>query len=245
MMPAAEVIPSKPKGVKSSRLSEFPAGHADGHEEKQDAHLDGHHHGVDGGRLARAPDQQQHAEHDQDHGGEVEEPVRLRRVGEVLRDDEAEEVVEQLVEVLRPADGHGGGGDPVLEQQAGGHHDRHSLAQRGVRVGVGGARHRHRAGQLGVADRGEAGDHSREHEGQDDAGPRDRRRRGEDDEDAGADRGPDAEGRQLQQADRARQVAFARVGPRLFRHGGDRLAAQDLLPQRCHRSPSSSVTQCR
>jgi hypothetical protein len=31
---------------------------------------------------------------------------------------EPEQVVEQVVEVLAPADGHGGDGDPVLEQRS-------------------------------------------------------------------------------------------------------------------------------
>ena len=70
-----------------------------------------------------------------------------------LGDREAEEVVEELVEVLRPADGDGGSGHAVLQQQAGGDADRGQLAQRRVRVGVRRSRDRDRAGQLGVADR--------------------------------------------------------------------------------------------
>ena len=210
MMPAAELIPSKPNGAKSSRLSESQPVTPDDDEQHQHADLDDHHHGVDLRRLARAADQQQRAQDDQHDRRQVEHAVLLGRVRQRVRDREAEEVVEQLVEVLRPADGDGRRRHAVLEQQAGRHDDRHALAERRVRVRVRRAGDRHRAGQLGVTDRGEPGDGPGEDERQDDRGPADRHRLGEDDEDAGADRGADAEGDELEQPDRSLELALAR-----------------------------------
>ena len=201
MMPAAEVIPLTPSGREVGQVVGVPARDPEHDEQGQHAELDHHHDRVDLRRLARAAEQQEHAEHDQDHRGDVEDAALLRRLREVLGDREAEEVVEQLVEVLRPADGDRGRRHAVLEQQAGGDDHRHALAERRVRVGVGRARDRHGAGQLGVADGREPGDRAGHDERQDDRGPADRHGLREDDEDAGADRGADAEQRQLEEPD--------------------------------------------
>ena len=82
-----------------------PALQAEHDEQHQHAELDQHHHRVDLRRLARAADQQQRAQPDQDHGRQVEDAALLGRLRQALGDREAEQVVEQLVEVLRPADG--------------------------------------------------------------------------------------------------------------------------------------------
>ena len=155
------------------------------------------------------------------------------------------QAVEQPVEVLRPADGDRGGGDAVLEQQARGDHDGDALPERRVGVGIGGAGDRDGARELGVADRGEAGDDAGEDEREDHRRPGDRHRLREHDEDAGADRRADAEEGELEEADRAVELAALRVRPRLLRHRGDGLAPQQLLAQRrgsswhrCHRSSS-------
>ena len=90
------------------------------------------------------------------------------------------------------------------------------LAERRVRVGVRRAGHRYGAGQLGVADRGEPGDHAGDHERPDHRRPSHRDRLGQDEEDAGADRGADAEHRQLEQTDRPGQLTLAGVGAGLL-----------------------------
>ena len=209
-MPAAEVIPLTPAGAKSERLSESQPVQPEHDEQRQHAELDHHHDRVDLRRLARAAEQQQRAQHDQDHGGDVEDAALLRRLRRRVGDREAEQVVEQLVEVLRPADGDRGGRHAVLEQQAGGDDHRDALAQRRVGVGVRRAGDRDGAGQLGVADGRQPGDRAGHDERQDHRGPADRHGLREDDEDAGADRGADAEQRQLEQPD-----ACARARPRL------------------------------
>jgi hypothetical protein len=184
MMPAAELIPSKPNGAKSDRLSASPARHPDDDEQQEHGALDDHHDGVDLGRFAGTANEQQGAHHDQDHRGQVEDAILLRRVRQVGGDRPPEDVVEQLVQVLRPADRDRGGRHAVLEQQTRRHDDRDPLAQRGVRVRVGGAGDRHRASQLGVTDRGEACHRPGEDERQDGRGPADRNRLRQDDEDA-------------------------------------------------------------
>ena len=230
-MPAAAVTPPAPKGAKSDRLSESQPVMPTAMKSSEHADLDDHHRGVDLRRLARAADQQQRAQDDEDDRRQVDDAVGLGGVRDVLGDREAEQVVEQLVEVLRPADRHGGRRDAVLEQQAGRDDHRDPLAHRRVGVRVRGARDGHRARQLGVADGRQAGDHAREHEREDHRRAGLRHRRGEDDEDAGADRRADAEQRQLEQADRALELASLRVRAGLLRHRRHRLAPQELLPQ--------------
>ena len=63
-------------------------------------------------------------------------PALLGCLRQAVGDLEAEDVVEELVEVLRPADGDGRRGHAVLQQQAGRDTDRGQLAQGRVRVGV-------------------------------------------------------------------------------------------------------------
>jgi hypothetical protein len=104
-------------------------------------------------------------------------------------------------------------------------------AERRVGVRVRRARHRHGARQLGVADRRQPGHDAGEDEREHDRRPADRHRLGQHDEDAGADRRADAEQRQLEQADSARQLAALGVRAGLLRVRRDRLAAQDLLSQ--------------
>ena len=130
------------------------------------------------------------------------------------RDVEAEQVVQQLVEVLRPADGDRCGRHAVLEQQTRGDDHRDALAQRRVGVRVRRAGDGHRARELGVADRGEAGHGAGDDEREDHRGPGDRDGLRQHDEDAGADRRADAEQRELEQPDRPGELALARVARR-------------------------------
>ena len=77
-----------------------------------------------------------------------------------MRDLESEEVEQQLVDVLRPADSDGRTGDTVFEEEAGGHAHRRQFAEGRVRIGVRGTGDGDGSGELGVADDREAGDGS-------------------------------------------------------------------------------------
>src|SRR6476469_5170377 len=111
------------------------------------------------------------------------------------------DVLEYLVEVLAPRDRDRRGADGVLEDQVPADDPGDELAERRVRVGVGGAGHRDRRGQLGEGERGERAGHAREDEGQDDRGTGVADRLADDDEDAGADDRAEAERGQVEQAD--------------------------------------------
>ena len=226
MMPEAAVMPAPAERRKGRKVVGVPAHHAEDDEEHQHADLDQHHHGVCLGGLAHAPDQQQRAQEHQDDRGHVEHPALLGRLRQAFRNPEAKQVVGKLVQVLRPADGDGRGGYAVLQQQAGGDTDGRQLAERRVGVGIRRPRHRYGAGQLGVADRGEPGDHAGDHERHDHRGPGDRDGHREHEEDAGADGGADAEHRQLEHADRAGQFTAAAVGACLLGHLRNGLAAE-------------------
>ena len=241
-MPAAAVMPLKPERREVGEVVGVPAGDADGDEHDQHADLDQHHDRVDGGGFAGAADQQQGAQRDQDHRGQVDDPALLRRLGQGVRDLEAEQVVQQLVQVLRPADGDRGAGDPVLQQQAAGDGHRRQLADGGVGVGVRRAGDRYRAGQFRVTDRGQPGDDPGDDERPDDRRPGDRHRLGQDEEDAGADGGADAEHRELEEPDAAGQFALARLAAGLGLHLDDGLAPEQLLAQRRHGMPPTVIT---
>jgi hypothetical protein len=63
---------------------------------------------------------------------------------------------EHRAEITRPAFGHHGGGDREFQDQVPTDDPRDELTERRVGEGVGTARHRHRRGELGVAQRGQA-----------------------------------------------------------------------------------------
>jgi hypothetical protein len=123
------------------------------------------------------------------------------------------EVGQELAEIARPPDRHADVAHRVLDDQVPADDPRHQLAERGVRVGVRRARDRHHRGELGVTERGEPAGERGEQERDDDRGTGagaervadDRRARGG--EDAGADRGPDAERRQVPLAEGALEAA--------------------------------------
>ena len=145
--------------------------------------------------------------------------------GQRLRDLEPEEVVQQLVQVLAPADGDGRGGDAVLQQQAGGDAHRHNLTERRIGIGIGGSGDRDARGQFGVTDGGQAGRDTGDDERNDDGRARFGHRLGQHKEDAGADGGADAEHGQLEGADGAFELgAVLDPGPRMV----DRLAPEEL-----------------
>ena len=72
------------------------------------------------------------------------------------------------LEILRPPDRHGGGGDAVLEEQTRRHAEGHYLPHRGVGVGIRRAGDRDGRCELRVAHRRERGRDPREYEGHDD-----------------------------------------------------------------------------
>ena len=245
MMPAAEVIPLRPAGAKSERLSESQPVIPTTMKRISTPSLISTMIAL---TLADslAPRSRSSAQSPiRITAGTLKHAALLRRLRQGLGDREAEEVVQQLVEVLRPADGDGGGRDAVLEQQAGGDDDRDALAERRVGVGVGRARDRHGAGQLGVADGREPGDRAGQHEGQDDRGAADRHRLGEDDEDAGADRGADAEQRQLEQPDAALQLARVLRPSRSPPSSPRRACVAGPAPSRDAIAPLLAATPCR
>ena len=157
IVPAAVATPAAPKGAKSAKWSASNAVKAMIENITSTVSLITTMIGVDLGRLAGPADQQDHAQEHQHHRRQVDDPGGLTRHAEGggedrLRQLDAGDVDQRLVDVAAPADRHGGGRDPVLQQQAGGDAHRDDLAESGVRVGVGGAGDRHRRRHLRVAD---------------------------------------------------------------------------------------------
>ncbi len=148
------------------------------------------------------------------------------------------EAVEQGDHVPRPGDGHRGVADGVLEEQVPADDPGDQLAQRGVGVRVGAARHRDHGGELGVAERGEGADDGRQDEGEDErrarAGPRRVPRGGAADggEDARADDGADAQGDEAPGAQNLAKPGPAPIG--LGHDAVDGLGAEELV----HGSPT-------
>ena len=173
-----------------------PAGHAHKHEEDEDADLEADHDGVDDDRFAGAAHQQEAAHREQRDRRQVDNAALLGRIGQGVRDLEAEEVEQQLVDVLRPADGHGGSGDTVFEEEAGGDTHGRQLAQGGIGIGVRGSGDRDGTGEFGIADDGEAGDDAGDDERPDHGRAGHGHGFGEDEEDARADGRADADHRQ-------------------------------------------------
>ncbi len=145
-------------------------------------------------------------------------------------------VVEQLLEVAGPGDGHRHVAHRVLDDEVPADDPADQLAEGGVGVGVGRAGDRHHGGELGVAERREAAGDGGEDEGEGDRGARARvpaapRRGGAHGrEDAGADDGADAQQGELEGAQGPPQLRLGVLG------GGQdrvqRLGAEDALQQR-------------
>ena len=75
-----------------------------------------------------------------------------------------EDVLQEGIEVVGPAGGDDAGADRVFEDQVPADDPGDQLAQRRIGVGIGAAGHRHHAGQLRVAERGEAAADGRQQE---------------------------------------------------------------------------------
>ena len=129
-----------------------------------------------------------------DRGGDQIVLVAVREA----RDGDAG-LVHHVREVRRPADGDRTGSESQLEDQVPADDPGDQLAEARVRERVRRAGHRHGAGELRVAQRGEGADDAGEDEGQGDgrSGLGTGRFAGQD-EDAGADHDPDAEHRELE-----------------------------------------------
>ena len=184
------------------------------HHDDDQADLEAHHQHVQTRRLADAdvaePGQRKHDRHRRqihDVAGGHQMPIGEGQwsFGKGLRKMDAE-LVEQAGEIARPTGCHRRRGDAVLQHHVPADEPGHQLTQRGVRVGIGAAGDRDQRGEFGVAQRGEAAADRREDEG-------DQHRRtgvfrgglAGHDEDAGADDGADAEGRDAPWSERAAQ----------------------------------------
>src|SRR5699024_3117249 len=122
------------------------------------ADLEADHDGVDDDRFAGAAHQEEAAHREQGDRRQVDDAALFGRIGQGVRDLEAEEVEQQLVDVLRPADGYRSSGDSVFEEEAGGDTHGRQLAESGIGIGVGRSGDRDGTGEFGIADDGEAGD---------------------------------------------------------------------------------------
>ena len=161
MMPAAEVTPSKPKGVKSERLSEFhpvtPTATKNSRTLILIATITVL--TVADSLAPRISSSMQSTI--RTTAGRLKIPSASGALARFSGMTKPKRLSNSSLRYCDQPTATAAEATPYSQQQAGGDHDRHSLAQRGVGVGVGGAGHRHRAGQLGVADRGEAGDQAR------------------------------------------------------------------------------------
>nr|GEU28147.1 hypothetical protein [Tanacetum cinerariifolium] len=221
------------------------------HDEKdQDRQLDQHHHGVGGGRFLGAADQQHAAQnHQQDRRQIHVSRMQFDAVAGVghdhrraqhLRDMPAERVIQEIIQVVGPADGGSAGSEAVLQQQAGGHDKGQEFAhgrirKRVRRTGRGDAKR-----QLGVAQRGEPRrngcNQERQHHGWPGLGY------GFDHgkENAGADGGAHPDHGEGKQSHRTVQAVAGGGGfrPFLLGSGRDRLGTGELLDQRLIHSDS-------
>ena len=163
--------------------------------------------------------------------GALNVPPSPGRTGDRLGQADAEERVQQRLQVAAPADGHRRHRHAVLEDQVPADDPRDELAERRVAVGVGAARDRDRRGQLGVGEgREQAGD-PREGEGDDD------RRAGiadalaDDHEDAGADDRADAQRGEVEDSDRSFETVLG-VAAGLAHEDVGRLAGEGTRTRR-------------
>ena len=125
---------------------------------------------------------------------------RKRRAGNGVRQMQAE-TLQRGTEIAAPADRDQRAAHEIFEQQAPADHPGDALAHGGVGVGIGAAGNRHEASEFGVAQRGEQARQARQHEGQRHRGAgMDGRFGARLHEERNADRGADAEGDQVTQA---------------------------------------------
>ena len=163
---------------------------ADDDHQQHDRHLDHGDHQAHFGRQLGAPRQY----HGHEGDDQQRAPVQLE-AGE-FRCAAAE--AEHRAEIARPALGHHRRGHRELQDQIPADDPGDELTERRVGERVGAARHRHRRGELGVAQRGQTARDRGDHERQRDRRAGDVARRGRGDgEDACADHHRDPEDREI------------------------------------------------
>ncbi len=148
-------------------------------EDHDDRDLQGHHERIDSRRLTHAHVADgTHRSNDQ-RGRQVENRAgrddvivdrRQRRVGQHLRQEDVS-ALEQVDRVRRPAHGHCGRRHAVFEQQIPADEPGHRLAERGICIAVGAARHRKKRRKLRVAQRRKAASEGSDEERQSDRRP--------------------------------------------------------------------------
>ena len=136
------------------------------------------------------------------------------------------EQLQDFAEVARPADGHGGGGDGIFQDQVPADDPGDQFADARVGIAIRAAGAADGAGQLGVAQGGEGAGGTGENEGQHDgrAGMLGRDHAGEH-EDARADDAADAEHGQVESAKAAFQAG---IGIHVDRFGAEQTHAFSL-----------------
>ena len=125
-------------------------------------------------------------------------------------------LLQEAVEVARPAGGHGRSAKRVLQRQVPADDPCHQLTQRCISVGVGRTRNGNDRGELRVAQSGKRAGQSCHHKAQCYGRPGAQRRSlAGQRKDAGANDGADAERDQVQRAQRALERVFALLQPPL------------------------------
>lgn len=162
-----------------------------------------------------------------DHRGNVHDAAVPRRLAHRVRQD-LPKSGECLVDVLSGTDGDRRYGHGIFQYEAPATDPGHAFAHGGVGVGVAGTGDRHQPGHLRVGDRREQCREARNDERDPDGRTGQRDGFAEDDQNAGAERGSDADHGQLQDAETADQgrAAFAASG--FPGHLRDGLPAQQL-----------------
>ena len=234
------------EGVPVGRV-DVESAHAD-HEE-HDRHLDGNHRGIEPCALLDPDDQDPRDEHgDRDprqveHAAGAEEVARRRivverRVGERLRQVDSEDR-QDVLEVLRPAVGDGHRRHGILQDQVPPDDPGEQLAQRGVGICIGRARHGNHRREFRIAERREDAGDARRHKRhyQRGTGAVVGGLTGEN-EDAGADHGAHPEGGELIGPQDAPQAVLAL---HLLEEEAQGLGCEEGIGQahlRCGRAPA-------
>ena len=227
---------------------------AHGDDEEDGGHLDGHHDPVEGGAFLNAfhqdggddgHDDERGQVHDGARGGEVAGggvvlPGRFaHQLGHVDAD-----LADGALEVGGPARGHGRAGHAVFEDEVPADDPGEQFTERGVGIGVGRSCYRHHGSKFRIAERRkDAGD------ARDDVGHHQRGAcyvvggRAGRHEDARANDGANAQGRELHRAEDAAEAVFA-LG--LFQEQGQGLAGEELgFSARCVRHEQNSMRSGR
>lgn len=145
--------PTDPERCEVGEVAGVECGERDDREHGKDGEFKQHHDGVDQRGFAGAANEQDCAHDDEQDRGKIEPGMRCRGIGAVprrgadrMRQMPSEEIDQELVKVLAPADGDRRGRHPIFQQQAGCHYHRRQLTQGCVGVGERGTRYRYGGG---------------------------------------------------------------------------------------------------